>query len=450
MTKSPTLSSKDFLESSVRFALDHALLCGATAASVEVQDESGLNITVRNLDVETLEHTRDRSFSITVYVGKRRGSASTGDLSESSIKKTVKAAVDIAGYTSEDPFAGLPDKSELCVKPEDLSLCHPWSISSEEAIEICKRSEKAALDADPRIVNSEGSNVSTSVGRFVLGNTLGFCNGFDYSHHSMDTSVIAEDDSGMQEGFWYDTKVDPKELLSPEFIGRKAAQRALSMLSAKTLSTRECPVIFDALTAKGLLRLFASAVSGSQLYRKLSFLNDSLEKKIFPEFVTIEENPFVKKGYGSAPFDDEGVQAHKRNVIEDGIVKGYFLSTYSARKLGMKTTGNAGGAYNLYLKARPDHRENSLEALLNRMGTGLLVTSMIGQGVNLTTGDYSRGAKGFWVENGQIQYPVDGITIAGNLKDMFASIEAVADDAIDSDNYLTGSILLSKLKVAGS
>lgn len=450
MKKSPTLSSKDFLENQVRYALDYALSKGATSAAAEVQDQNGLNINVRNLDVETLEHTRDRSFAITVYINQRRGSASTGDLTRESIEQTVRAAVDIANYTSEDPCAGLPEKDLLCTKFEDLSLWHPWKISSEEAIEICKAAEKAALEGDSRIVNSEGSNLSTNVGRFVLGNTLGFCSGFDYSNHSLDTSVIAEDDSGMQVGFWYDMGVSPSQLASPESIGREAAKRAAAMLSAKNLSTRECSVIFDPYTAKSLIRLYISAVSGSQLYRNLSFLTNSLGTQVFPEFLSMKEDPFVKEGYGSAPFDDEGVRPSKRFFVENGVAKGYFLSTYSARKLGMKTTGNAGGPYNISLHAEKEHEEMTLEKLMERMGTGLLVTSLIGQGVNLTTGDYSRGAKGFWVENGKIAYPVDGITVAGNLRNMFLNVEAIGQDILACDNYRTGSVLIKNLKIAGN
>lgn len=450
MTKSPTLSSKDFLENQVKYALDYALFKGADSAAAEVQDRSGLNINVRNLDVETLEHTRDRSFAITVYVNHRRGSASTGDLTKDSIEHTVRAALDIAKYTSEDPCAGLPEKELLCTEFEDLSLCHPWDISTEDAIEICKTSEKAALEADERIVNSEGSNLSTSVGRFVLGNTLDFCSGFDYSNYSLDTSVIAEDESGMQVGFWYDMSVNSTDLSSPESIGRQAAKRAAAMLSARNLSTRECPVIFDPYTAKSLIKLYISAVSGSQLYRNLSFLTDSLGKQVFPEFLSILEDPFVKDGYGSAPFDGEGVRPSKRFVVENGKVKSYFLSTYSARKLGLKTTGNAGGPYNIYLKTDDKHQEKTLESMMQRMGSGLLVTSLIGQGVNLTTGDYSRGAKGFWIENGKIAYPVDGITVAGNLRDMFLNVEAIGQDILASDNYFTGSVLIKNLKIAGN
>lgn len=450
MKKSPTLSSKDFLESQVQHALEYALSKGATSAAAEVQDQNGLNINVRNLDVETLEHTRDRRFSITVYINQRRGSASTGDLTKESIEQTVRAALDIANYTSEDPCAGLPEKELLCTHFKDLSLWHPWEISSEEAIELCKASEKAALEADPRIVNSEGSNLNTSVGRFVLGNTLGFCNGFDYSNHSIDTSVIAEDKSGKQVSFWYDMGVSPSQLASPESIGRKAAERAAAMLSAKNLSTRECPVIFDPYTAKSLIRLFVSAVSGSQLYRNFSFLTDSLGSQVFPEFLSMMEDPFIKEGYGSAPFDDEGVRPSKRFFVENGLVKGYFLSSYSARKLGMTTTGNAGGPYNISLYADKEHQEDTLEAMMERMGRGLIVTSLIGQGVNLTTGDYSRGAKGFWVENGEIAYPVDGITVAGNLRNMFRDVEAIGQDILASDNYRTGSILIKNLKIAGN
>ncbi len=440
---------QEYLAGRVRLILDYANKFGATSAAAAATEESGLNVNVRNQSLDTLEHTHDRSIGVTVYIGKSSGNASCGDMSDEGIKQTVKTAVNIAKHTAEDPCAGLPEEELLCKKPKELSLSHPWDISPEEAIEICKKAEKAGLKHDRRIINTEGASLSSDSGIFVLGNSLGFCEGYAYTNHSIGVTLIAEDKKGMQIGNWYSMKTIPQLLQDPAEIGVKAASRAVSMLSAKNLKTCKCPVIFENRAAQGLVRLLKSAVSGSNLYLKASFLTDKLGQQILPEYIDLIEDPYVKSAYGSAPFDDEGVEPHKRHVVKDGMLNGYFLSTYSAKKLGMRSTGNASGAYNLYLKAKRNHTESDLDSLIKRMGTGLLVTSLIGQGVNLTTGDYSRGAKGYWVKSGKISRPIDGVTIAGNLRDMLMNVEAVGKDVLDDNNYFCGSVLLKEMTVAG-
>ena len=446
----PTISSAEEMKALVSHALETALKLGASSAAAEVSDEKGRCVTVRNFDTESIEYTRDRSFSICVYIGKSRASASSGDLSPKSIENTIRAAVDMARYTAEDKDAGLPPADRLCLKPRNLNLCHPWDISVEEMTDIAVRAERAGRDYSPQIVNSDGAGINSSVGSFVLGNTEGFLAGYPFSNHSIDVSLVARDKNGMQNGSWYSLGTSPHDLLSPEEMGQIAARRAVSALSPRSLKTQKCPVIFEAPAARSLFRCFTRAVSGAMLYRDMSFLKNALDTKVFSDKLTIVENPFVPGAYGSAPFDDEGVLPSERLIVDQGILRGLFLSTYTARKLGVETTGNAGGPFNLFFRNRDEASEPTLVSLLHRMDRGLLITETMGQGINLTTGDYSQGASGFWVENGEICYPVENITVAGNLRDMFLGFDAMAEDYDLNGVVRCGSTLLAEMTVAGS
>ncbi len=423
---------------------------GATACSCEASESSGLSVTTRKMVVETIENTRDKGVGVTVYLGRCRGHASTSDFSPGALRQAVQAAYDIARFTAEDDAAGLPDEDMLERRPADLDLYHPWSIDTDAAITLACRGEQAAFDASPRIVNSEGSNVYASCGHFVLANSLGFIGGYPYSRHSISVAPIARDRSGMQRDDWYSSSRAPSELAQPEAIGRYAAERALARLSARKLATRRCPVLFEAPVACGLLGSFVQAASGGALYRKASFLVDGLGKPLFADHIRIREDPFLPRGLGSSPFDEEGVRGQRRDIVSNGILNGYFLSSYSARKLGMKTTGNAGGAHNLQLVSSRMRAQDDFEQMLRKLGQGLLVTELIGQGVNIVTGDYSRGATGFWVEGGRIRYPVEEITVAGNLRDMFRAISAVGADTVIRGGRVSGSILVDQMTVGGS
>lgn len=442
--------SDDRLRELAQLALDHARALGASGASCEVSESTGLSVTVRKRAVETIEHTRDKGLGVTVYLGQRRGNASTSDFSVGAVKQAVEAAHSIARYTAEDAAAGLPDEDALERRPRDVDLFHPWLVSSDEAISIAQRCEAAAFDVSPRIVNSEGANVYTSSGHFVLANTLDFMAGYPYSRHSVSVAPIAKNSRGMQRDDWYTSSRLHGELARPEAVGDYAARRALARLGARKLATRQCPVLFEAPVACGLLGSFVQAASGGSLYRKSSFLVDALGKAVFAPHISIQDDPFLPRGAGSSPFDEEGVRSLQRDVVSAGRLEGYFLSTYSARKLGMKSTGNAGGSYNLTLTSRDTDEEDDFEVMLRRMGSGLLVTELIGQGVNLVTGDYSRGASGFWVEGGKIAYPVEEITIAGNLASMFRDIAAVGADTVVRGGKITGSLLIEGMTVAGS
>jgi PmbA protein len=423
---------------------------GASAASCEASESSGLSVTTRKMQVETIENTRDKGVGITVYLGQRRGHSSTSDFSGTALREAVRKAYDIARFTAEDDAAGLPDADALERSPADLDLYHPWPIDTDEAIDVARRAEQAAFDVNRRIVNSEGANVYASCGHFVLANTLGFAGGYAYSRHSISVAPIARDRSGMQRDDWYSSSRRPRDLAAPEAIGRYAAHRALARLSARKLGSRHCPVLFEAPVACGLIGSFVQAASGGSLYRKASFLLDSIGKRLFADHVTLREDPFVPGGLGSSPFDEEGVRGQRRDVVAGGVLQGYFLSSYSARKLGMKTTGNAGGAHNLQLLSSRTRAEDDFEAMLRRLGRGLLVTETIGQGVNIVTGDYSRGASGFWVEDGRIAYPVEEITVAGNLGDMFGAISAVGADTVIRGGRITGSVLIDRMTIGGS
>ncbi|VCU68545.1 peptidase PmbA [Pigmentiphaga humi] len=430
--------------------LGEARQAGATDAAAEVSESQGLAVTVRRGALETVEQTRDRSLDVTVYVGQRRGSASTSDFSGQALRDTVQAAYHIARHTAEDPAAGLPDAELLATEFPDLDLYHPWSLPAEEAAELALQAEAAAMATDRRIANSDGASVSSYEGHFVMGNTRGFLNGYPYSRHSLSVSPIAGRGSNMQRDDWYSSDRDWRKLADPARVGRYAAERALSRLSARRIRTGKYPVLFEAPLACGLLGSLTQALSGGALYRKSSFLLDSLGRQIFPGHIDVLEDPAIQGAQGSAAFDDEGVRTQARKVIDAGAVQGYFLSSYTARKLGMATTGNAGGSHNLTLASRLTRRGDDFRAMLRKLGTGLLVTELIGQGVNYVTGDYSRGAFGYWVENGEIRHAVQEITIAGNLKDMFGGLVAVGADTLTRGTKTTGSILLPEMSIAGT
>ncbi|QBK06042.1 metalloprotease PmbA [Hylemonella gracilis] len=451
--------SRATFESLVDQALDHAKKLGASAAGAEVSEGCGLSVSVRQGELENVERNRDKSLGVTVYLGQRRGNASTSDFSPAAIAQTVQAAYDIARFTAEDPVAGLPDADDVVGVAEsgrDLDLFHPWAVTSEQAADIARATEAAAFKTDKRITNSEGASVSAQQSHFFSAHQAmddgapGFRGGYASSRHTVSVSPIAGRGDGMQRDYWYSSQRHPDELAAPEAIGRYAAERALSRLKARKISTREVPVLFESPLAAGLLGALVQALSGGALYRKSSFLLDSLDRQVLPEHIELLEDPFIARGKGSSPFDEEGVRVKARKVIEAGRVQGYFLSSYSARKLGMKTTGNAGGSHNLTLTSRLTQPGDDLDAMLRKLGTGLFVTDLMGQGVNYVTGDYSRGASGYWVENGRIAYPVEEITIAGNMKDMLLGIEAVGADAYNYGAKTVGSILLNRLKVAGS
>jgi PmbA protein len=444
--------SRATFEELVDVALAHARKLGATDAGAEASEGCGLSVSVRKGELENVERNRDKSLGVTVYVGHRRGNASTSDFSRAAIEQTVQAAYDIARFTAEDPVAGLPDADDIAGEDEqpDLDLFHPWAIDSEQAAELALACEGAAFATDKRITNSEGAGVSAQQSHFFSAHTRGFRGGYPSSRHSVSVAPIAGKGNAMQRDAWYSSMRNADELAAPEAVGRYAAERALSRLKSRKIATRECPVLFESPLAAGLLGGFVQAVSGGSLYRKSSFLLDSLGKTVFPEHVDVLEDPHVRRGKGSAAFDEEGVRTSARKVVDAGKVGGYFLSTYSARKLGMKTTGNAGGSHNLTLRSRLTRPDDDLPAMLRKLGTGLFVIELMGQGVNYVTGDYSRGASGFWVEKGEIAFPVQEITIAGNLKDMFAGIQAVGADVYNYGAKSVGSILINRMKVAGS
>ena len=445
--------SRTFFEDLVDRAIAHAGKLGASDAAAHASEGGGLSVSVRKGELENVERNRDKSLAITVHIGQRRGNASTSDFSQQAIEQTVQAAFDIARFTAEDPFAALPDAADIAQPQEqrsDLELFFPWTIDSEQAAQLALQTEAAAFAVDKRITNSEGAGVSAQQSHFFTAHTHGFRGGYASSRHSISVSPIAGKGDDMQRDYWYSSQRDAAELASPEAIGRYAAERALSRLRARKIATTECPVLFESPLAAGLLGGFVQAISGGALYRKSSFLLDSLGKAVFPKHIDILEDPFVKRGKGSSPFDDEGVRVHARSVVEAGKVQGYFLGSYSARKLGMKTTGNAGGSHNLTLTSRLTRAGDDLDAMLARLGTGLFVTELMGSGVNYVTGDYSRGASGFWVENGRIAFPVHEITIAGNMKAMLKGIVAVGADTYNYGAKTVGSILINKMKVAGS
>ena len=445
---------RDYFEQLVDSAMAQARALGASDCAAEASEACGLSVSVRKGELENVERNRDKSLSVTVYLGQRRGNASTSDFSEAAVRQTVQAAYDIARFTAEDPMAGLPDAQDVAgpgqhPDPQSLDLFHPWALSSEQAQAIALTCEQAALATDPRITNSEGAGVSAQQSHFFSAHTHGFRGGYASSRHSISVSPIAGSGDDMQRDAWYCSMVDAADLASPQRVGRYAAERALSRLGARQISTRSCPVLFESPLAAGLLGALVQAISGGALYRRSSFLLDSLGRRVMADHIDLDEDPFVHRGKGSTPYDDEGVRVAPRRVIEAGRVQGYFLGSYTARKLGMRTTGNAGGSHNLVLRSRRTRPGDDLDAMLKALGRGLFVTELMGQGVNYVTGDYSRGASGFWVENGRIVHPVHEITIAGNMKTMLKDIQAVGADVYNYGAKSIGSVLIGKMKVAG-
>jgi PmbA protein len=454
MSKPVFTHSQDQLKQMAQDVLRFAKEKGASDAIVEISEGKGLSVSVRKGKIETIEQNKDRGLGVTLYLGEeghiRRGNASTSDFSQQSLRDTVEAAYNIALFTAEDDCAGLPETDMLEMHPQDLHLYYPWLISTEEAVTLAQRCETTAFSVDRRITNSEGASVNAQQLHFVSANTRGFMGGYPYSRHTISVSPIAGRGANMQRDDWYTSSRDPDKLAKPEDIGRYAAERALARLNARQLDTRKCAVLFEAPLATGLLGAFVQAISGGALYRKSTFLLDSLGKQVFAPHIQIVEDPHILGAVGSSPFDEEGVRTRRRDVVKDGVVQGYFLSTYSARKLGMKTTGNAGGSHNLSLVSSLTKPGDDFKAMLRKLDTGLLVTKLMGQGVNYVTGDYSRGASGYWVERGVIQYPVEEITIAGNMKDMLPQIVAVGTDTLTRGTKETGSVLVESMTVAGS
>ncbi len=434
------------LEQRAQNVLERLAGRGATAGEVDLSIATGLSVTVRMGEVETVEFNKDQGLALTAYFGRRKGTASTSDLSDDAIEEAVNAACSLARYTAEDQYAGLADAALMARDYPDLDLCHPWPVEPRQAIAIATECERNALSYDPRISNSEGATVSTHRALYVYGNTHGFVGGYPTSRHSISCSVIAGGEDAMQRDYWFTTARDAQSLESAEEVGRKAGMRAVRRLDARRLSTRQVPVLFAAEVANSLLAHFVTAIHGANLYRGSSFLLDSLGRQVFPDWVRIYEDPLMRRGLGSVPFDGEGVAVRKSDVVVGGVVQRYILDSYAARKLGMQTTGNAGGVHNLTL-VPGDH---DLDGLVRLMDTGVLVTELMGQGVNKVTGDYSRGAAGFWVEKGEIRFPVEEITVAGNLQDMFRTLVAVGNDIDRRRNMLTGSILVEQMTVAGN
>lgn len=433
------------LKEVVQQLLDEAKQQGATAAEAAFSIDNGLSVSARLGDVETIEYHCDQGIGVTVYFGQRKGSASTNDVSPDSLTETVKAACSIAKYASADEFAGLPDADCLATDCPDLDLNHPWAIDAERAIALAIECEDVARHYHYSISNSEGASVNSHQGTRVFGNSLGFLQGYQSSRHSLSCSVLAGSGDAMQRDYWYSVARDANQLESAKLVGEKAAQRTIARLDARSLSTRQCPVLFSAETASGLIAALMGAISGGSLYRKATFLLDSLDTQILPDFVRLHEQPLLKGALGSASYDAEGVATKARDIVSNGVLRSYLLSSYSARKLGMKTTGNAGGVHNLIVEPG----EQDFAGMLKLLDTGLLVTELMGQGVNRVTGDYSRGASGFWVENGVIQYPVQEITIAGNLKSMLRNLVAIGNDVDVRGNIRVGSILLEQMAIAG-
>jgi PmbA protein len=426
---------------------------GASDAGAEVSEGVGLSVSVRRGELENVERNRDKSLGVSVYLGQRRGNASTSDFSPAALRQTVQAAYDIARFTAEDPAAGLPDAEDLASASEvarDLDLFHPWMLDAAQAAELARRCEDAALRVDKRITNSEGAGVSAQQAHFWAGNSRGFRGGYASSRHYLSVSPIAGKGRDMQRDGWYTSMRDAADLASPEVVGRYAAERALARLKSRRVATGEVPVLLESTVAAGLLGAYVQATSGGALYRKASFLVDSLGKAVLAKHIDITEDPHQAKGKGSAPFDDEGVRTRARQVVQAGVVQGYFLSSYSARKLGMRTTGHAGGSQNLVMTSRRTKKGDDLDAMLRKLGRGLFVTELMGQGVNYVTGDYSRGAAGFWVEDGRIVHPVHEVTIAGNMKQMFRDIAAIGADAYTQGSKTVGSVLLPRMKLAGA
>lgn len=426
--------------------LDYARSRGATACETDVSEGFGQTVSVRCGEVETLEYNRDKGLGVSVYLGQQRGHASTSDFSTDALRATVDAALSIARFTAPDPAAGLAEPELLWRgKQADLGLHHPWELEAAQAVEIARRCEAAAFAVSPEVRNSEGASVHRQESQFVAANSNGFCAGFATSRHSLSCSVIVGEGDDMQRDDWYSSTRNAADLPEPERVGDYAARRALSRLGSRRVATCEVPVIFEAPLACGLVGNFVHAVSGGSLYRKASFLLDALGEQVFSSDVCLSEQPHIRGALASTRFDDEGVATAPREVIENGMLKGYFLGSYSARKLGMTTTANAGGCHNLIL--RPGSQ--NLDELIRSAGRGLLVTELLGQGVNYVTGDYSRGAAGFWIENGELAFPVHEITIAGNLKRMFRDVALIGNDVVIRGAKQCPSLVIGRMTVAG-
>ena len=434
-----------FLTDSAGLALDHARSLGAENSEVSTSIHFGLDVNVRMGEVETLEHSRDRGLGISVFLGNSKGHASSGDLRPETIRKCVEKAIDIARFTQADKCNGLAPVERLANKFPDLDLWHPQALDADLTMQRALACEKAGLD-NPGISNSDGASASSGFGLSVYANSNGFLGRRDGTRYSQSCVLIAGEGESMQRDYWYDSRRAFADLESVEATGREAARRTVSRLGARKIPTCEVPILFSPEVSRGLVGHLISAISGGSLYRKASFLQDAKGQQLFPDWVTMSENPFIPRGPSSTAFDAEGVATRDRDVIKNGILTDYVLDSYSARRLGLETTGNAGGVNNLIVKAG----QLSARELMQQMGTGLLVTEVMGQGISIVTGDYSRGAGGFWVENGEIQFPVDEVTIAGNLKDMFMRIEAVGNDKDDRSGIQSGSILMGKMTVAGS
>ena len=450
LTPQPDLSRSEppaQLAEVAALALEEANRQGASHCEADASVSQGLSVSVRLREVDTVEYQRDRGLGVTVYFGKRKGAASTADLRHAAVRETVAKACAIARYTAEDPFAGLVEPEALARDIPDLDLDHPWELTPEHAIELARECEAAGLAVDPRVSNSEGAAVSSQRHSGVYGNSLGFLGGYSSTSHSLSCSLLAQQDEDMQRDYWYSIARDASELGDAALIGRTAGQRALARLGARRLATRKAPVAFTPDVARGLLRHFIGAISGTSQYRKSSFLLNAAGEQVFPDFLVVQERPHIMKGLASAPFDQEGAATHERSLVSAGVLGGYVLGSYSARRLGLKTTGNAGGVHNLIVTSRQGGLAPA--AFLARLHTGLLVTELMGHGVNGVTGDYSRGASGFWVENGVIAYPVHEITIAGNLKPMYRDIVALGDDLDVRGGIRTPSLLIGEMTVAG-
>jgi PmbA protein len=431
----------------VQLALREARRGGASQCEADASLQRGLTATVRLGEVDTVEYQRDRGLGVTVYFGRRKGSASTADLSAPAVRATVDKACAIARFTAEDEASGLADPQDLARDIPDLDLYHSWNLEPDDAVSLARECEAAGLGVDARVKNSEGASVSSQRGVRVYGNSHGFLGGYASTSHTVTCVLLAQHGEDMQRDYWYSTARDPAELDSAASIGRRAGERAIARLGARKLATRRAPVVFCPEMARGLFRSFLGAVRGGSQYRKASFLLDAAGRTVFPDFLQLAERPHIVRGLGSSPFDDEGVATRDRDIVRDGVLQGYVLDSYSARKLGLKTTGNAGGVHNLIVGA--PGRVLTFDALLKRAGSGLFVTELMGQGVNPVTGDYSRGASGFWVEDGALAYPVHEITIAGNLRDMYRNIVALGDDVDTRGSIQTGSVLIGEMTIAG-
>jgi len=431
----------------VTLALEEAQRQGASQCEADASVNQGLSVGVRLGEVETLEYQRDRGLGVTVYFGQRKGSASTADLTPAAVRETVAKACAFARYTAEDPYAGLVESEALAREIPDLDLDHPWALTPEAAIELARSCEGEGLAVDPRISNSEGAGVSSQRHTGVYGSSLGFLAGYSSTSHSLSCTLIAQAGDDMQRDYWWSVARDATELEAAAHIGRTAGERALARLGARRLTTRRAPVAYTPDMARGLLRHFIGAVSGPSQYRKSSFLLNAAGEQVFPSFISMQERPHIPRALASSPFDQEGAATHDRELVRAGVLEGYVLGSYSARRLGLKTTGNAGGIHNLLVTAADGGLDR--QAFLQRLGTGLLVTELMGQGVNGVTGDYSRGASGFWVENGLLAYPVHEITVAGNLRSMYRDVTALGSDIDARGSIRTGSVLIGEMTIAG-